>query len=368
LKRISKEEILHKVLCGLARKQGPGSKLPTVRQLCKDLATSPSTVDRVLRRLESERVLNRIQGSGLYVSRYLNQRRIGAVFGWNLAEPRKSSQFWWLLNAATNRVAAQHGDELRSYYGCPTDPEQPSEPSTFLLVDDIKEQRLSGTLAFGVGDEKRVSWLKSAGAPVILFGNPPGLADAVVNPDTEQSVYLGLAGLRDAGCRNIAIVHFVGGDTEERKNNPMVSVIARARKKAGLTPGQVTEWLPGDLLEDASWESLEEAGTRMVAKKWRTRGDKPDGIFFLDDTMAHGGMIALLERGVKLGRDVRVTSTMATGGTLLRPFFHVLSRIEFDPGAIVEAMFDALGEIIEKGKPENPLVLITPRHVAPGQE
>ena len=65
MKDLSKEEVIHTTLLGLARRMGPGGQLPTVRKLCEMLAASRSTMDRVLRTLESERVVNCIQGNTL---------------------------------------------------------------------------------------------------------------------------------------------------------------------------------------------------------------------------------------------------------------------------------------------------------------
>src|SRR5580765_3692331 len=46
----------------------PGDKLPSVRELAKDLAINPNTVARAYEALESEGVIVRKQGSGCFVT------------------------------------------------------------------------------------------------------------------------------------------------------------------------------------------------------------------------------------------------------------------------------------------------------------
>jgi GntR family transcriptional regulator len=57
----------HSASGGLA----PGDKLPSVRQLARDLAVNPNTILHVYERLTSEGLLERRQGDGTYVSHNL---------------------------------------------------------------------------------------------------------------------------------------------------------------------------------------------------------------------------------------------------------------------------------------------------------
>jgi DNA-binding LacI/PurR family transcriptional regulator len=63
--------------------------------------------------------------------------------------------------------------------------------------------------------------------------------------------------------------------------------------------------------------------------------------------MAHGGMIAFLEAGIKLGSEVQVAAITHTGASLLRPFSKYLYRVEIDPTEIIEKMFSMLGKLLQ---------------------
>jgi GntR family transcriptional regulator len=53
----------------------PGDKLPSVRELAKDLAINPNTVARAYEALESEGVIVRKQGSGCFVTGHTSALR-----------------------------------------------------------------------------------------------------------------------------------------------------------------------------------------------------------------------------------------------------------------------------------------------------
>jgi GntR family transcriptional regulator len=56
----------------------PGDRLPSVRQLAKELAVNPNTILHVYERLTAEGLLERRQGDGTYVSDNLPRGRIKA--------------------------------------------------------------------------------------------------------------------------------------------------------------------------------------------------------------------------------------------------------------------------------------------------
>lgn len=57
----------------------PGDRLPSVRELARDLAVNQNTILRVYERLESEGLLERRHGAGTYVARFPaeEQRELG---------------------------------------------------------------------------------------------------------------------------------------------------------------------------------------------------------------------------------------------------------------------------------------------------
>jgi DNA-binding LacI/PurR family transcriptional regulator len=360
VKNFSKEEAIHTTLIGLARRLGSGEKLPTVRMLCEKLSASRSTMDRVLRRLEAERIVNCIQGSGIYVSPLSNQRKIGIIFGGNINDPLRYSQFWGLLHAAVLRLAERNGDEVRTYFGCPASEDSDLEPTHYALSKDIDTGRLSGALVAGVSDLPQVEWLKSCRFPIVSFGGGSGVSGATVEIDEDESMALGLKSLFDSGCRKIAVVGF---SAEADETSKIGKAYRRACENLGIPFDKNHMWTVRSLPAETHWNSLEEAGTEIIHHHWASQGEKPDGIYFTDDTMAHGGLIALLEAGMKIGKDVQVAALAHKGGSLLRPFWKNITLVEIDPDRIAEKMFSLLGTLLQGMKLQPQKAVVPPQVV-----
>ena len=77
---------------------------------------------------------------------------------------------------------------------------------------------------------------------------------------------------------------------------------------------------------------IQQAGLDAIAKFFaveRNRANPPDSIFFYDDYLANGGLIALAATGLRVPEDIRV-ATLANKG--LGPvWFKPLTRLEYDP-------------------------------------
>jgi GntR family transcriptional regulator len=56
----------------------PGDRLPSVRQLARELAVNPNTILHVYERLTAEGLLERRQGDGTYLSQSLSPARVKA--------------------------------------------------------------------------------------------------------------------------------------------------------------------------------------------------------------------------------------------------------------------------------------------------
>ena len=79
-------------------------------------------------------------------------------------------------------------------------------------------------------------------------------------------------------------------------------------------------------------QDIQQAGLHSVARFFateRNRANPPDAIFFYDDYLAAGGLIALAATGLRVPEDIRI-ATLANKG--LGPvWFKPLTRLEYDP-------------------------------------
>ena len=79
-------------------------------------------------------------------------------------------------------------------------------------------------------------------------------------------------------------------------------------------------------------QGIQQAGLLAIAKFFGvagSRADPPDALFFYDDYLASGGLIALAATGIRVPEEMRV-ATLANRG--LGPvWFKPLTRLEYDP-------------------------------------
>src|SRR5438876_2424536 len=92
----TKIELLCQCLRALAREKGPGSQLPTTRDLCHILHTTHVTLNEALNILETERIIYRKRRQGIFVASEIYHKAIHILFASNnfadLASP-----FWHIL-------------------------------------------------------------------------------------------------------------------------------------------------------------------------------------------------------------------------------------------------------------------------------
>ena len=358
MQNLSKEEIVHSALAGLARRLGPNSKLPTVRSLCTKLSVSRSTLDRVLRQLENDRIVVCRHGSGIYVSRYCNQRRIALVFGGNIHDALSHSQFWSLLHGSVLRQGEHNGDEIRTYYGCPFGYGPQGEPTAFALADDLESKSVHGVLTAGLASEEALKWLKSWNVPVVSLSSA-SIADVEIGIDAAANIKMAVEGLKQAGCRKIGIVWRSYLTSEALEEDATTISYRKALEEAGLPYHRELLWATGTLPGELQSQTREELGELLMkAHGGEGKDVVPDSLFFMDDTMAHGALIALLENGIKIGKDLKVAVQCNKGASLLRPFHHSIYRVEIDPDEIGSLMYGALNRLLQ-GTPSSVNRLMT---------
>lgn len=83
----------------LVMQKEPGSRLPTIRELCETLNTSSATLTAALDVLEAEHILTRKERQGVFVADTVHQRSIHIVFNLFPLTNASSSPFWslWLI-------------------------------------------------------------------------------------------------------------------------------------------------------------------------------------------------------------------------------------------------------------------------------
>src|SRR5262245_58725433 len=86
----------------------PGSRVPSVRQLARDLAVNQNTVLRVYERLTAEKLLDMRHGDGTFVS--------DSVPTWRLKRQRERLSEEWARLVGQGRMLGFSDDELRTLF------------------------------------------------------------------------------------------------------------------------------------------------------------------------------------------------------------------------------------------------------------
>jgi len=94
---------------------------------------------------------------------------------------------------------------------------------------------------------------------------------------------------------------------------------------------------------------------QMEAFLAKTRGRLPDVFLFTDDHLAHGGLLALMERGIRIPQDVKVVThaNRGRGPFWIKP----LTRLEMDPVAQGAAVASAVLDYIKTRRLSSDIVL-----------
>ena len=125
---------------------------------------------------------------------------------------------------------------------------------------------------------------------------------------------------------------FCGGAHERKDRQDLLRGYRRSLSKAGLSESEHEVRAP--VLHDP-----EESGARAVAELLGSRRDA-DGIVFIDDYHALGGMRTLAEFGVAVPSDIMVATHVNLGYALSYPAPVV--RLEVDPSRIAAGLLELL--------------------------
>jgi DNA-binding LacI/PurR family transcriptional regulator len=148
-------------------------------------------------------------------------------------------------------------------------------------------------------------------------------ATAGINLSTTTAYRALAAHCRECGIRRALLV--VPGTSADPSRHPLLAKVMRAA-------GVPCEWLEAPKVEGLRRPEGVERGGLVAMKRWLDgRPALPDLLYFDDDFIARGGLLALAQRGIRIPEDVQVISWANKG---LGPVFDKpLTRVEMDPVA-----------------------------------
>jgi DNA-binding LacI/PurR family transcriptional regulator len=347
-----KGQAIHERLAALAVSLGPEARLPTVATLCESLDVSSRTLNFALRDLESQGVITRRNGIGLFVSPTVHQhvaRRLALVCNGHLFQSANHSPFWDLLLEESKSRAAQYNEVFETHLiGGASNNSEEMPPA---LMDAVIDGRISAALGILTPDST-ACWLEKNGVPMVSFG---GGGRVMVTVDMSELCRRAAAYLVGKGCRRIALWRPVADRTVH--STPQYDIVMHdfytplknsIEQCGGIFDAQLIQ---DNLALVANGKvtllSGQEQGYATAMRVFSNAGPHPDGIIITDDMMASGALVALRNLGIEPGRDVQVVSHANANSPVLVGYEQLIARVVFDPREIAQKMFSLLDTILQ---------------------
>ena len=282
----------------LGGKYHAGQKFPSEAALVKQFGASRITVGRAVRELKERGLVERIAGSGTYVSG-LPRSRKGLLFGLLIPDLGQTEIYEPICQGiASSPEAADHALLWGHTDTGSADPER----QTFDLCRQFVEREVSGvffaplerTPHMDEVNRKVASTLEAARIPVVLIDHcvlpfPQRSRHDLVGIDNRRAGYLATEHLLGLGAKRIVFIAFPGAA-------PTVAARAAGYRECLLDhDGGV-----GHCLNYAT-ESFTESTMRRLLKV-----NRPDAFVCANDRTAGLLMQALLSAGVRIPRDIRI--------------------------------------------------------------
>ena len=353
--RTSVESVSERVRL-LAHRAGAGARLPGVTALCRELQISPNTLNKALGALQSEGVVERRNGVGVFVGSELPALTQRVVF---LCDPTffraaNRSPFWDFLLEFGRERAQSGGESFECHFALSG--AQPVHP---YLLADARAGRVHGVISVGLLDEA-AQWVEACLAPHVPVVSLAQKGRWIVAMDEARFVQLGAQVLAGRGCKRPGFwralatrrAYSLQEDEFQQSYRRNWSEALRAH---GLDFEPQLYRNNRHLLRfdgDETTLTGKEQGFALAREVFGAPRDTwPDGLVINDDMMTRGALAALAALGVRPGRDVAIVSHANTGSDVLLGHEDELTRIEYDPIELVDRIFAVLEPLMAGGTP-----------------
>jgi DNA-binding LacI/PurR family transcriptional regulator len=346
----------HRVLTDLLRKRiadgeyACGEKFPTEMELEREFGVSNSTIREAVSCLVNEGIVQRFQGRGTFVSAVPREKTI-AIYSDATAISSSSGHFWRALVDDANVLLNDAGYQAKLAVGY-GDTVEERMASTHLL--NSGRQDLAGVMVIGT-DYHLARLLSDANVPSVSI-------DSWLN--TEHCVFLDNARVAESavqlfsehGYSDYAFMYPESGLSQH------YAAMEQTRKGMAFFGPVVTD-LPEDRLV-AVPDTTDRRAFCPAFKEWWSRKDRPDAMFFSDDSLFEAVSRAILELGISVPEDLAIITHANVGRYLEFPV--PLTRIGFKASEAVDAAWRMLSALISEGDVQDPAVRLEP-HVRIGK-
>ncbi len=300
------------------------SRLPSTLQLAAFYQVTPVTIHKSLQTLVQRQLIERHPRRGTFVRSKERVNVIALVFGNNPF--RSQSPLYSLLLDEFQKQAWEQDFNLKVYLDF--------DSGSRTLYD--LEQDIAG------GEVKAVISCNRTEALTAFIAERPGvLSCEPVHIDFQHSIRTGVEYLIGRGYRRITVVSMLPEELRyanfreqfECERRGMLDAIAGSDAKA-----EIIRWGSRDI------DGYEKGKALLAAPRKR-----PDAILVHHDVLCRGLLIAILEAGLKIPRDIAVVTHHNKGCDFASPI--QLTALEVvDPEQIARATLATLAAALQEGK------------------
>lgn len=337
----------------LANRLGPGTKLPSIRELSVSMGASISTLSGALEEMENAGLVRRQQGKGIFVQPKL-QRNILLVCDSHFFA-QGHSPFWDVLVEQARIRSLVQNEHLSLHFTLPSGGSQ--SVLHHALVREVEEGRVQGVVGVGL-DRRTARWILDHDIPYTAFAS---WAPYSVRLHYESLVRQGVQALASLGCRRLAfwqaawpVYDAEGNEVAEWCDRSEVFEAAVADR--GLVVDESLICTNAEVADSKSEtvavESARQQGYRNAVEAFsRPRSEWPDGIVLSEDMMTEGVLAAMSHTGVRPGIDVQIATHANKGSTNFLGNPPGIIRVEFDPAEVVQRLFELLETLMNRETP-----------------
>ncbi|MFA5866094.1 MAG: GntR family transcriptional regulator [Phycisphaerae bacterium] len=339
------EEIRRNILTG---KWSGGDVIPSAKELSNKHGTSPLTARKAVETLVSKGVLVAKQGLGTFVSQRPTLQSVGVVLGVG-SEPNSQGvlgqgRYLQLIENGCNRWSERHLLKCQTYL-YHSDKESMAPNSS--LWRDVCEDRLDGLILVGHPSEKLAVELIRRRIPVVAIAQTSTAVPYVVKADYRNMMDQAVELTVSTGRKGLGLIGGVTVNGPDRNEfTKEAFILACVEKCLSIR----REWIK---VTDAP--ITQEEGHRLTMELL-DGSDRPEGLIVSDDVLAVGVCKALTERGIKVPETMTII-THSNAGSAPINFAVSLTRMEFNPSAMVEQAANMLTNMI-RGEPPTECVLL----------
>ena len=298
----------------LKRRLTVGTKLPTTRELAVTWNASLGTIYNALQSLTREGWVERIHGSGTFVSQFENRFVCAGVYHDRDVFSNEDASFVRALHTCLLKQLGALGKETLVFVDSrPVNRQGKMLPA---LAEAVRHRRIQCLIAPTL-NEFDFPALARLNVPTAFSSNRQDFHD--VSFDWEDMLRKGVRSLAKQGCRSAGLltpIHPPGNRTVKDSFDDFLPFFRQAAQAEGLTIHEhwirkLPKWIPNLDFQRFGYEEF---------KKLWALPKKPDGLIIYPDTVVRGSILAILKLGPQVPEQMKFVFHGNAHCRLLCPF------------------------------------------------